>query len=588
MPPSRVTAAYRIARFGVFELDFRSGELSNRGIRIRLQEKPFEVLSMLLETPGELVTREQLFEKVWAAHPLVELDRSLAVAINKLRQALNDNAANPRFIETVPRRGFRFLAPVRKDRVDGKSLLMVLPFENLSKASSQDYLVDGLTEETISQLGRVNPQRLGVIARYTAMTYKGTSKSLVDIATELKLDYLVVGSVRRTQNSLKIAVELVKTSDQSQLWSQTYERPLKQMTSVQSEVAREIAECLTLELVPQQRSLIAKVGTHNQQAYEMYLQGRFLWAARTDDAMHGAIGFFEKAITADPEYAIAYTGMADCYSVLGHYGSVPPQEAFSKAKMYSKKALSINNHLAEAHASLAFALLQHEWNWSSAEGEHLLSLQLNSNCSPAQHWYGIDLTQVGRLEEAEAVLQRALSIDPLSVAIRAHIARVFYFQRKFEKAADELLSAVHLDRSYGPAKYLLALVLIQQRKYAEAIATLEDALRIDSTHPILLAALAFAYSRQGNDHAAEVVACQLRLVSSKRRVDPFFRAFALLESNRARAIDFLRQAYEERFGWLLYVPIDPAFDELRSEPDFASFVTQLSPITAASAAAHGT
>ncbi|HWC15913.1 MAG TPA: winged helix-turn-helix domain-containing protein [Terriglobales bacterium] len=585
MPSSTVTA-YRIAHFGVFELDLRSGELRNRGIRVRLQEKPFEVLSMLLETPGELVTREQLFEKVWAAHPMVELDRSLAVAINKIRQALNDNAASPRFIQTIPRRGFRFIAPVRKDRTDGKSLLMVLPFENLTKASSQDYLVDGLTEETISQLGRVNPHRLGVIARHTAMTYKRSSKSLADIGAELKLDYLVVGSVRRTQNYLKITVELVKTSDQSQLWTQTYERSLKQMTSVHSEVAREIAECLALELVPQQRSLIAKVGTHNQLAYEMYLQGRYLWAGRTDAAMHGAIGFFEKAISSDPEYAIAYTGMADCYGVLGYYGSIPPQEAFSKAKMYSTKALSINNHLAEAHASLAFALLQHEWNWSSAEREHLFSLQLNSNCSSAQHWYGIDLTQVGRLQEAEAVLQRALSIDPLSVAVRAHIARVFYFQRKFEKAADGLLRAIHLDESYAPAKYFLALVLIQQRKYAEAIATLEGALRIDSTHPILLASLAFAHSRQGNHHAAEVVAYQLRLVSRKRRVDPFFRAFALLESNRARAISFLRHAYEERFGWLLYVPIDPAFDGLRSEPDFASLVTQLSPITASSAAAH--
>src|SRR5262249_44906541 len=274
----------------------RTGELRNRGLRIRLQEKPFEVLTMLLENPGELVTREHLFEKVWAAHPLVELDRSLAVAINKLRRALNDNAANPRFIETVPRRGFRFVAPVRMDRSDRKSLLMVLPFENLSKSSSQDYLVDGLTEEMISQLGRVNPQRLGVIARHTAMRYRGTSKSLGEIAAELKLDYMVLGSVRRTPSKVRIVVELVQTSDQSQLWSQTYERPMKQMPSVHSEVAHEVAECLTLELVPQQRSLIAKVGTHNQQAYEMYLQGRYLWAARTDSAVHGALGFFEKSI----------------------------------------------------------------------------------------------------------------------------------------------------------------------------------------------------------------------------------------------------------------------------------------------------
>jgi TolB-like protein/Flp pilus assembly protein TadD len=446
--------------------------------------------------------------------------------------------------------------------------------------------VDGLTEETISQLGRINPQRLGVIARHTAMKYNGTSKSLAEIAAELKLDYLVLGSVRRSQNKIKISVEMVQTNDQIQLWSQTYERPIKKVPSIHIEVAHEIAECLSLELLPQQRSLIARMGTHNQHAYEMYLQGRYLWAARTDSAMHGAIAFFEKAIAADPEYAIAYSGMADCYSVLGYYGSLAPEEAFSKAKMYSKKALSMNSHLAEAHASLAFALLQHEWNWSSAEREHRVSLQLNSNCSSAQHWYGIDLTQVGRLQEAQSALQRALSIDPLSVAVRSHIARVFYFQREYEKAADELHSVMRLDDSYVPAKYLLALVLIQQRKHAAAVSTLETALRNDSTHPILLATLAFAHSRQGSREAADITARELERVSHKRRVDPFFRAFALLDTERARALEFLRQAYEERFGWLLYVPVDPAFDRLRTESDFASFVTQLNPITSASAAAH--
>jgi TolB-like protein/Flp pilus assembly protein TadD len=467
---------------------------------------------------------------------------------------------------------------------------MVLPFENLRKNSAQEYFVDGLTEEMISQLGRVNTQRLGVIARHTAMKYKGTSKTIDEISKELNLDYVVLGSVRRIQNNVRISVELVQTSDQSQLWSQVYEQPIREMPSVHVQVARQVAECLTVELLPQQKALIARVGANNQQAYLMYLQGRYLWAARTDEAVHGAINFFEKAIAADAEYALAYTGMADCYNVLGYYGSLPSEETFSKARMYATKALNINRHLAEAHSSLAFSVLQHEWNWSSAERSHREALHLNSNCSSAHHWYGLDLTQVGRLQDAHSSLQRALALDPLSVAVRAHIARVSYFNKEYDKAADELRSVMHLEESYIPAKYFLSLVLIQQSNYLGAIATLEAALKTDPTHPILLSTLAFARTRQGRKHQAELICRELASVARKRRVDPFFRAFALLDDPPQADLmfDLLEQAYQERFGWLLYLPIDPAFDRLRTHPRFISLLKRLNPPDeSASAAAQG-
>jgi TolB-like protein/Tfp pilus assembly protein PilF len=569
-----------VVRFAAFELDLRSGELRHRGVRVRLQEKPFQVLALLVASPGELVTRQQLFEKVWSAYLPDDLDRSLAVAINKLRGVLNDNASNPRFIETVPRRGFRFIGQlVPVDPFERKSLLMVLPFENLSKTTAEEYFVDGLTEETISQLGRVNPQRLGVIARHTAMKYKGTSKTIAEIGTELNLDYLVLGRIGRAQNNVEISVELVQTKDQIQLWNQSFEQPIGEMPSVHVRVARQVAECLAVELLPQQRALIARMGTNNQQAYEMYLQGRHLWAARTDDAVRGAISFFEKAIAADGEYALAYTGMADCYNVLGYYGSLPIEETFSKAKTYATKALSINNHLAEAHSSLAFSVLQHEWNWSSAESAHQRALHLNSNCSSAHHWYGLDLTQVGRLQDARLALQRALALDPLSVAVLAHLARVSYFEQKYDDAADELRSVMHLEESYVPAKYFLALVLIQQGDCAAAVATLEAALKTDPTHPILLSTLAFAHTRQGRTRDAELICRELERVSRKRRVDPLFRAFALLDNPAQTNLmfDLFDQAYREHFGWLLYLPIDPAFDRLRTQSRFVTFLKKLNP-----------
>ena len=569
-----------VVRFAAFELDLRSAELRHRGIRKGLQEKPFQVLAVLLAKPGELVTRQQLFEKVWSEFPPDDLDRSLAVAINKIRRVLNDNASNPRFIETVPRRGFRFIAQLTKvDPIERKSLLMVLPFEKLSKTSVEEYFVDGLTEETISQLGRVNPQRLGVIARHTAMKYKETSKTIAEIGTELNLDYLVLGRVRRSQNHVEISVELVQTRDQIQLWNQRFKQPIAEMPSVQNRVARQVAECLAVELLPQQRALIARMGTNNQQAYEMYLQGRHLWAGRTDDAVRGAINFFEKSIAADAEYALAYTGMADCYNVLGYYGSLPIEETFSKAKTYAMKALSINSHLAEAHSSLAFSVLQHEWDWPSAEVAHQRALHLNSNCSSAHHWYGLDLTQVGRLKDAHSSLKRALALDPLSVAVQAHLARVLYFEREYDQAADELRSVMHLEESYVPAKYFLALILIQQGDYATAVATLEAALITDPTHPILLSTLAFAHTRQGNKRESELICQKLEIVGRKRRVDPFFRAFALLDNPNHIDLmfDLFEQAHRERFGWLLYLRIDPAFDRLRTHPRFAGFLKKLDP-----------
>lgn len=561
----------RVVKFGVFELDLLTDELRNRGIRIKLQQKPFHLLAMLLEKPGELVTRAEIAARLWP-DTYIDLDRALGVTINKVRQALCDTAKNPRFIETLARRGYRFIAALSP--VEQRSLLAVLPFDNAGGSPGQKYFVDGLTEEMTAQLGRIDPKRLGVIAYHTARQFK--NESIAQVAEALKVDYVLLGSVRRADHKLRITAELVQTNDQTQLWNQTYEQSLRDIVSVQAEVAARIAESLALELLPQQRELIAKTGTSNPQAYEFYLQGRSRWSARTDEAILGAIALFNKAVAADPEYALAYAGLADCYNVLGYYGSISPQEAFSNAKANALKAQNLNASLAEAHASYAFALLQHDWDWPAADREHQESLRLNANYASAHHWYGLNLTQVGKLEEASARLQRALELNPLSVAVLAHLARVSYFEKEYAAAAQRLASAVRRDKEYVPARYFLGLVLIQRGEYVKAIRELDVAIRLAPDHPVLLSALALANTKASRHCEAAAILERLNAVGRQRRVEPFFRAFAILGTRRSEEVfTYLEQAYEERFGWLLYLPIEPVFDELRDHPRFVRLLRKV-------------
>jgi len=468
-----------------------------------------------------------------------------------------------------------------------RSLLMVLPFKDPAGSPDQVYFVDGLTEEVISQLGRISPKRLGVIAYYTTMRFKNSDLTISEIAANLHLEYLLLGNIRRAGDSIKVTVELVQVDDQCQLWRHVYEYSIKDLPSLQNELANKIAASLAIELLPEQQELIARAGTNNQHAYELYLQGRHLWASRTDDSVRAALDFFSRSVAADPLYALAYVGLSDCYSALGYLGALPTEEAFSNAKIYALKARQLNDHLAEAHASLAFGILQHQWDWPAAEREHRRSLELNANCSTAHHWYGITLTQVGKFEEAIAALERAKGIDPISVPILAHLGRVYYFLRDYNEAARQLRRVIQLDDSYAPARYFLGLTLVQQGHYEQAVRELQHGNGISPNHPAFLSALAFASRRAGdNRHAAEITK-QLASLSKARWVDPFFSAFALLGDSRTEELlDCLWRSYEGRFGWLLYLPHDPAFNGVRKHPRFQELLRRINPLGGSRAVAQ--
>ena len=440
-PVSEDEPARRRFRFGVFELDLRAGELRKHGVRIRLQEQPFLVLAMLLEHPGEVVTREELQKKLWPADIFVDFDHGLNKAINKVRDALGDSAENPRFVETVARRGYRFMSEVKvvevplvrtpelerpiyptaadrkrpvaaDERAAGKQLLpslawkisalvlillvvalatwklypwnrpppvirslAVLPLENLSGDASQDYFSDGMTDELITELGQIGDLR--VISRTSAMTYKDTHKTLPQIAKELNVDAVVEGAVLRSGGRVRITAQLIMADTDKQLWAESYEGDLRDALTLQAQVARAITNQIQVNLNPQEQVAL-KVKVVNPEAYESYLEGRYFWNKRTADGLKAALAYFNQAIDEDPNYAEAYSGLADTYALLGdwQYAVMTTKEALPKAKAAANKALELDNTLGEAHNSLAFCLDGFDWDFDLAGREFRRAIAL--------------------------------------------------------------------------------------------------------------------------------------------------------------------------------------------------------------------
>jgi TolB-like protein/Tfp pilus assembly protein PilF len=570
----------RILRFGVFEVDLRSGELRKHGLKIKLQEKPFQVLATLLEHPGNVITREELRRKLWSEDTFVDFEHSINIALNKLRAALSDSAKNPRFVETLARHGYRFIAPVDK-RVQasppsGKAMLAVLPFENLSNDPGQNYFSEGLTEEMITQLGRMHPRRLGVIARSTAMHYKGTEKRADQIGQELGVGYILEGSVRRTIDRVRITAQLIQVSDQTHLWAETYDRKLADVLDIQREVARRIAKSLAVELLPDQQKSLSRTSTRDSAAHEAYLRGHYFWNKRTEEGFQKAIGHFEQAIAKDPGYALAYTGLADCYETLGIYGGLPPGETAHRAKAAANRALEIDDRLAEPHTSLAFANLLFDWDWAAAEREFKQALDLNPNYVTGHHWYGLFLALMGRFDEAFAQMRNALVLDPLSLVLNSHVGWFLYYARRYDEAISQLCKTAEMDQSFPVTNYLLGLAYLQKEKINEAIAEFHKGDQLSNSHPAALSGLGQAHGLAGRKTEGLQYLERLRAVSKTRYVSQYFMACVWIGlGDKAQAFDCLEKAFQERSSWMAHLKVDPVVDGLRSDPRFKSLIERV-------------
>jgi TolB-like protein/DNA-binding winged helix-turn-helix (wHTH) protein/Tfp pilus assembly protein PilF len=593
-----------VFRFSAFELDVAEKELRKHGIRVKLQGQPFLVLHRLLENPNRLVGRDELKRELWPDDTFVDFEHSLNEAVNKLRLALGDSASKPRFVETVPRHGYRFIAPVemeggtsavpmpsRKGRfvtaaaalvlaavagflvlrsasrdMDIRSLA-VLPLENLSGDPSQEYFSDGMTDELTAQLATIDELR--VISRTSARRYKTSDKSVRQIGAELGVDAVVEGSVRLAAGKVRITVQLVEAATDESLWTETYDGAAADILGIQDRVAGSIARALRMELEARTKDIPPA-------AFHAYLKGRHHWNQRTEKDFLKAIEYFNEATGLAPSYAEAYAGLADTYSLLSVYNLQRPDRAMPTAKKAALEALRVDPGLAEAHASLGQILFLYDWNWAEAEREFEKAIALNPAYAGTYQWYGVYLMAMNRPDEALRTIRQALELDPVSLSLNENLGWALYVARRYPEAIEQFRKTLELDPEFGPALRYLGLTELYLGRYAEALETLERARTALSGTPEVQSDLALAHALGGEKDEAERMLDALTKESGGRYISPFLIAsFHTGLGNFEQALDWLEKAFDERAANVVFIGVDPSFDPLRAHPRFQALLARI-------------
>ncbi|HXD17037.1 MAG TPA: winged helix-turn-helix domain-containing protein [Vicinamibacterales bacterium] len=569
----------RLLRFESFELDTRSRELRKGKNRIRLQEQPFEILRLMLEHPGDVVTREELARKLWPDGTFVDFEHSLNAAVKRLRAALGDDADNPRFVETLPRRGYRFIASLGGTTVamasaapDYKARLAVMPFANLSGDSSQEYFSDGLTEEMFLQLGRLGRGRIGVISRSSSNLFKGSGRRAREIGEMLRADYLLEGSVRREADRVRITAQLVETSSESHLWTDVYERNLTDCLTVQAEVAARIAQSLAVELLPEQ----PVQASTDAAAYQTYLKGRYYWNLPGDQGFPQAIVYFRQASEADPGFAAAHADLARTYTGQAEYYNVTPREALETARPFAERSLQLDPHLSHAHLAVANIRAMLDWDWDAAEAGFRQAIALNPSSDGAHRWYGLLLAGLGKSSEAVREAQRARELDPLCLVVGTSAAWTQHVAGDYESAIDTCRNVMDMKPQFTPAWRVLGASLIQMGRAAEGVAELEAAAANAPTDPVLLAWLAHAKAARGECGVARTILDALDRLRAQRYVPAYHLALAHVGlGQHDEAFRLLDAACEERDPALINLAGDPRFDPVRRDVRFVALTRRL-------------
>ena len=567
----------RYYEFGGFRLDAKGRILLRDGVPVPIPPKGIDTLLMLVENAGTVIDKDEILKRVWK-DAFVE-EGSLTRTISLVRKALGE--VEHEYIATISKRGYRFVANVSRVADEPGVLsantltLVVLPFENLSGDASQEYLSDGLTEEMITQLSRLNPERLRVIARTSSMRYKETRKSIREIGRELSVSHVLEGSVRRETERVRISAQLVQVSDETHVWAETYERSLGDILKLQSEVAQAIAREIRVKLTPQEKRRLAAVREVSPAAYEAYLKGRHLWNKRTEEGMRKSITFYEDAIREIPDYAMAYAGVADSYVMLACRGMVPAKETFRKAKAAARKALDLDGELGDAHGSLAHVRL-HDWDWEGLEQDFQRAIELNPADAIVYYWYGEFLMSLGRPEDAIAVTEKAYQTDPLSAVIGASLGMILYLARKYDRAAAVLQRVQEISPHHFLPHMRLGLLRIQQGKFEDAVRELESAVRLAGQSTETLAALAMAHGAAGNLEQAYALASELEAGRAKRYVLPY--NFAKIYSacgDFEKTFEWLERAYDDGSPDLIELNSEPIFDRVRNDPRFLDLMRRI-------------
>jgi TolB-like protein/Tfp pilus assembly protein PilF len=558
-----------VLRFASFELDCRSRELCEGARRVRLQDQPFEILRLMLERPGDVITRDELRHRLWPEGTFVDFEHSLNAAIKRLRAALGDDADRPRFVETVPRRGYRFIAQLDRGQTASRSVsaplsrLVVLPFSNLSEDSTHEYFADGLTEELIAQLGPLCRGKVGVIARWSSMVFKGSLQRAREIGEALRADHLLEGSVRRDGPRVRIIARLIETAGESELWSKTYDRTADDWLAVQADVASLVARSLLQELVPSVQ--MGRRADENPAAYQAYLRGRYHWAKPGDSGLVESLAGFEDATRLAPDFAAAHGGLARVRLGSAEYYREPPRPALLAARASANRALELDPSVSEAVAVLADTRRILEMNWSAAEAGYLNALELNPSNEFALRAYGVTLAITSRFENAARYVDQACEIDPLCLMANTMAAWVRYLSGDVDRAIDRCHHALNLFPEFAPARRLLGAAYFRAGERARARATLGST-AVDGTDPIRLAWLAHVQAVDGSRSDARKTLAQALALQSRCYVSPFHLAIAyagLDEHDCAFAA--LEQAWLDRDPALASVTVEPRLDSLRTD-----------------------
>ena len=562
-------------RFGAFELDTKAEELRKGGKRLHLRPQSFRVLCFLVSRAGQLVTREELRQQLWHEDTFVDFEQGLNVCIRQIREVLNDKADAPRFVETVPRRGYRFAAHSTKTARRLVDSLAVLPFENCSADPDIEYLCVGIAESLINSLSLL-PQ-LRVVPRGTAFRYKN-SVDLASVANELNLRAVLTGKVVLRGQTVNVQAELVDLATDSQLWGGQYRRTLSDIFEVQEEISREICHSLHLRLTAEERTRLRKRYTQEPEAYQLYLKGRYCAEKRTKEGLQKGVEYFHQAIERDPSYALAYAGLADSYTLLGSgtYGALPAQGAMADAKAMALRALAIDDALAEAHTSLAFVRFRFDWAWLDAEKGFEQALQLNPRYARAHHWYALFLAAMGRRGEAMGEIRQAQILDPLALTISTAVGRIWHFARQYDQAIEQFLKTLDLDPNFVSAHFDLGASYLQKSMFQEALTEFQTCVALSGGSLIYVAAVAEACARLGKRDEAYKILRQLEDASSEQYVSPSDLALihmALGDNNEA--FPWLEKAYEQRDASLVWSKVAPESDPLRSDPRFQDLLRRM-------------
>lgn len=559
--------------FDDFELHPQRGELRRSGALIRLQPQPLQVLTLLASHPGEVVTREQIQQQLWKEDTFVDFEQGLNFCIRRIRSALGDDAESPKYIQTIPRRGYRFIASV--DQPHSTSVrLAVLPLESFSSDPEQEYFSDGLTEELINDLAQISA--LGVISRTSVMRYKETSKSLSEIADELHVSHVIEGSVRRSGHRVRIVVQLIHAANDRHVWAQTYERDLGDILGLQSELARSIAAAVEVKLTPSEQVRSGRTRPVRPEAHDLALKGRHHFNRGSVWDMEQALALFEAATEMDPQYAMAYAWLANTYCTLCVYGARDPREIFAEARCAADRALEIDPMLAEAHAVSGRISMEYEHDWPSAEAFLHKALQLNPGSAECHHGYSIFLMLTGRHNAAEKEIEYARHLDPFSVAINGLSGMNLYFMRRYDEAGEQLRYTLAIDRHFPPVQYRLGLLYAVLGEHRKALFRLKLLRMFSNGHPRILAAIGYVHALAGRSSQAHGILMKLASLKQKRYVSPI--DFALVATglrDHDAAFSALNEAFAIRDPYLPLAVIDPTLDDLRADPRFEELLTRM-------------